>query len=182
MLDVKIKGTVYCFVNTHLEVRDKTESIFRVIQSDQMGELLGEIEKFTENDLRPVILLGDFNSSIEDVPGKQLPYTPPYKQAVDAGYLDTWLLQKNPGDGFTSGFEETINDPYDTLETRIDLIFLDPYNLEVDRVHAKVVGDDPNDMTPPDDLRPYGLWPSDHAGVVSKMTFERRGSHRHKKR
>ena len=103
-------------------------------------------------------------------------------QAAAAGYLDTWLLQKHPGDGFTSGFEETIDDPYDTLETRIDLIFLDPGALEVDRVHAKVVGDDPNDMTPPDDLRPYGLWPSDHAGVVSKITFEKRGSHRHKKR
>ena len=125
----------------------------------------------------PVIIVGDLNSSSEDVPGfglhpfyGWLPYVPPYMQAVAAGYQDSWLLQSKYDEGYTSGFEETIDDPNDTLETRFDHIFLDP-DLEIDKVTSDVVGDDPSDMVPNPDYPGEYLWPSDHAGVVGKIKF-----------
>ena len=80
-------------------------------------------------------------------------------QAIHAGYLDAWLEQETYDEGFTSGFHEWIDDPADTLDTRIDLIFFDPAYLTIDRVKCKVVGDDPSVMVP----NPLGgyLWPPD---------------------
>ena len=190
IVDAMIKGRLFRFVNTHLEVRDDPGSIFRFFQSVQMMELLGTLDYLEDQPFlgnRPIIMLGDFNSSPEDVPGftyhpddldedgfplpgaEKLFYIPPYMQAIHAGYLDAWLEQETFGDGFTSGFHERIDDPEDTLETRIDLIFLDPAYLTIDNVKCKVVGDDPADMV----FNPNGdlLWPSDHAGVFAKIKF-----------
>ena len=36
-----------------------------------------------------------------------------------------------------------------------------------DKIKVEVVGDDPYDKTP------SGLWPSDHAGVAAKISFEK---------
>lgn len=179
IVDVDVKGTTFRFVNTHLEVRSSPGSVFRVFQSAQMFELLTLLSA-TDPEL-PIILVGDFNSSMEDIPGTFgiFPYVPPYMQAVWAGYLDTWLEQYNPNkpifdDGYTSGFEETIDDPFDTLETRIDLVFLKEGNLELKRSRCEVVGNEPADMVEnlPDFPGVY-LWPSDHAGVVARLMFER---------
>jgi endonuclease/exonuclease/phosphatase family metal-dependent hydrolase len=188
IVDVDVKGTTFRFVNTHLEVRSSPGSVFRVFQSAQMFELLTILNVLASYDAEPVpvILVGDFNSSMEDVTGiyvdpdyGPLEYTPPYMQAVGAGYLDTWLEQYNPNkpifdDGYTSGFEETIDDPFDTLETRIDLVFLKAGNLELNRSRCEVVGNEPADMVEnlPDYPGMY-LWPSDHAGVVARLMFER---------
>ena len=163
-VEVKIQGEEYRFVNTHLEVRSEAGSESRVIQALQMAELLHRLKR----ERRPVIMLGDFNSSIEDeVFTHDLygPIVPPYWQAVYKGYADSWLLQANPGDGYTSGFDEYLSDPNAELTTRIDLIFVDAKRLKIKQVEADVVGDEIQDMTP------TGLWPSDHAGVVSKIRF-----------
>jgi hypothetical protein len=126
-------------------------------------------------------MVGDFNSSPEDVPGYYgpYPYVPPYMQAVAAGYLDSWLLQnKNHDEGYTSGFDEFVSDPDPTLlDTRIDLIFLKLLDLRVDRVKCDVVGNEVSDMvlnTYPNPRSYAGdyLWPSDHAGVVADMQFK----------
>jgi hypothetical protein len=198
IVDAKIKGKIFRFVNTHLEVRSSPYSIFRVFQSAQMYELLSTIDyldgiPFIGN--KPVIMLGDFNSSIEDEPGigyppyqlnedgyplpdanEGTPYVPPYMLAVGARYLDAWLEQETYGDGFTSGFDETISNPHDELKTRIDLIFIDPLDLTIDKVKCDVVGDETADMVNNDyQYAPVGalLWPSDHAGVVGKITFSK---------
>ncbi len=92
-------------------------------------------------------------------------------QAVEAGYLDAWLLQKRYDDGYTSGFDEFVNNPNAELTTRIDHIFLGPNGYNIEKVKAVVVGDEVKDMTP------NGLWPSDHAGVVAKIKF----SHKNKR-
>lgn len=177
-LDVNIKGDDFRFVNTHLEVRSAPGSVFRVIQAAQMEELLGTIDCLSGLfDSKPVVMVGDFNSSSEDVPGESyvpdgqggyvlMPYVPPYMMAIDAGYKDSWLEQKKYGDGFTSGFDEYVSDSTAELTSRIDLIFLDPKNLEIDKVKARVVGNKVEDMTP------SGFWPSDHAGVVAKVKFD----------
>jgi endonuclease/exonuclease/phosphatase family metal-dependent hydrolase len=152
-VDVNIKGDDFRFVNTHLETGG-------VWQADQMEELL----TILEGETKPIIMVGDFNSSPpEDVPAES--YVRPYMQAVNAGYLDTWLLQDRYDEGYTAGFGELVNDPNAELGSRIDLIFLDPKDLEIDKVKAAVVGNKVEDMTP------SGLWPSDHAGVVAKIKF-----------
>jgi len=179
IVDVDVKGETFRFVNTHLEVCSEPNSIFRVVQSAQMQELLGTIDYFQELlGSEPVIMVGDLNSSPEDVPGNYihpvfggLDYVPPYMQAVAAGYLDSWLLQSKYDEGYTSGFEETIDDSNDTLGTRFDHIFLDPDYLVIDKVSSDVIGDEPSDMVPNPDYPGKYLWPSDHAGVVVKIKF-----------
>lgn len=144
-VDVNINGDDFRFVNTHLEVGG-------VWKADQMEELLAILDGET----KPIIMVGDFNSS---------PSGDVYMLAVDAGYLDTWVLQDKYNEGYTSGFGELVNDPNAELRSRIDLIFLDPKDLDIDKVKATVVGNKVEDMTP------SGLWPSDHAGVVAKVKF-----------
>lgn len=172
IVDTLIKGVQYRFVNTHLEVRSDPESVFRVVQSAQMQELLGTLAYLSFIDPQPIIMVGDFNSSPTDVPGNGLhpvygwlPYVPPYMQAVAAGYLDAWLLQSKYDEGYTSGFDEDVSDPTAELTSRIDLVFIDPLDQTIDKVSCDIVGDEVSDMTP------SGLWPSDHAGVVAKVKF-----------
>ncbi|MEE4257964.1 MAG: endonuclease/exonuclease/phosphatase family protein [Bacteroidales bacterium] len=177
-VDVNIKDTEYRFVNTHLEVRSAPESVFRYYQSLQMQELVGELAYLSYLDPKPVIMVGDFNSSNEDEEGYwvhpeygPLPYTPPYMQAADAGYLDTWLLQSKYDEGYTSGFDEYVSDPGAMLTTRIDLVFIDPVDQVLDKVKCDVVGDEIFDMIPNPNAPGYYLWPSDHAGVFAKVKF-----------
>jgi endonuclease/exonuclease/phosphatase family metal-dependent hydrolase len=189
IVDVDIKGTIFRFVNTHLEIRSAPGSPFRLFQYAQMMELMGILELLDIADSRPIIMVGDFNSSPEDIPGEYdpdgpggidpIPYVPPYMIATSA-FFDTWLLQTNPtnkdlyDEGNTSGFEEEIDDPEDTLETRIDHIFLYPEDLEFRKSRCVVVGNHPSDMVEnlPDNPGDY-LWPSDHAGVVARLMFMR---------
>ncbi|MBN2178601.1 MAG: hypothetical protein JW743_04165 [Deltaproteobacteria bacterium] len=180
-VDVDVKGTTYRVVNTHLEVRSAPRSVFRVFQSWQMQELLGTVYYMNALDPKPTLLIADWNSSSEDVPDMGyvpgmgwVPYTPPYMQAVGAGYLDSWLLQDKYDDGYTSGFDEYVSDPDAELTSRIDIIWLAPDTLTLDKVSATVVGEEEIDMVPntypgaPEDAM---LWPSDHAGVVAKIKF-----------
>ncbi len=180
-VDVNIKGTDYRFVNTHLEVRSAPGSVFRYFQSLQMEELVGTLAYLSYLDPKPIVMVGDFNSSIEDEPGVFDPdeggphpgfdYIPPYKQAIAAGYLDTWLLQDKYDEGYTSGFDDLVSNPFAELTSRIDLVFLAPGTLTLDKISCDVVGDEVSDMEPNTNAPGYYLWPSDHAGVVSKIKF-----------
>jgi endonuclease/exonuclease/phosphatase family metal-dependent hydrolase len=180
-VDVDIKGTEYRFVNTHLEIAGATDSVFRIYQDWQMQELLGTIGLIQGAGAKPLIMVGDFNSSPDDVegigilphPDGDIPikYIPPYMQAVNAGYLDTWRLQKKYDDGFTSGFDEYVSDPFDELTSRIDLVFLSPLDLTLDKTLCDIVGNEISDMVPNTNAPGYYLWPSDHAGVVAKIKF-----------
>jgi endonuclease/exonuclease/phosphatase family metal-dependent hydrolase len=171
-----IKDESFRFVNTHLEINGLPDSVYRYVQSMQMLELL--VYLAVPPYPNPIVILGDFNSAPEDVPGVYydpdygpLNYTPPYMQAVAAKYLDTWLLQKKYDEGYTSGFDEYVSDPDAKLTTRIDFVFLKPSNLKADKVLCDVVGDKVSDMVPNPDNPGFYLWPSDHAGVVTKVKF-----------
>jgi len=191
IVKVVVKGTPFLFVNTHLEVSGEEGSPFRWFQSMQMMELAGRLALCRNY---PIILVGDFNSSPEDkwgfadVPGvgNNLPYVPPYrwvtgpkkyKKIFYKKFSDTWLLQKKPNkpiydEGYTFGFEEKIDYPDDTLETRIDHIFLYTGTKNLKKTENEVVGNVPTDMV--ENLPGYPneyLWPSDHAGVTSKIHF-----------
>lgn len=163
-VEVKIKGKKYRVVNTHLEIGGQEESEFRVVQAAQMNELL----TLLKDEKRPVIMVGDLNSSENDDYFIHAAYgaiVPPYWQAVYDGYFDAWKLQDVYDEGYTYGFNEYVNDPSGELTTRIDHIFVKPKKRNIHKVIADVVGDEIDDMTP------SGFWPSDHAGVVAKIRF-----------
>ncbi len=175
IVDVDIKGQSYRVVNTHLEISSDPGSVYRVVQDIQMQELLTIVGLLAVDRPKQVIMVGDFNSSPDDVPGfgvlpgyGMVPYKPPYMRATDAGFLDAWLKQKKYDDGYTSGFDEYVSDPSAELTTRIDHIFLGPSDFKIKKVKAVVVGDEVKDMTP------SGLWPSDHAGVVARIKFSQK--------
>lgn len=176
IVDVEIKRNEYRFVNTHLEVRSSPGSVFRLAQSAQMFELLTTIGGLSVDGPPQVIMIGDFNSSPEDIPGEAIdpsdeqskPYVPPYMLAKLYGYADAWLQQKKYDEGYTSGFDELVSDPTAELTTRIDHVFLGPNGYKIEKVKSDVVGDEVKDMTP------NGLWPSDHAGVVAKIKFSQK--------
>lgn len=165
MIDVNVRGADYRFVNTHLEVGGGEP--YSSLQAIQMNELLQVITATTAPET-PVILVGDFNSSPDDVPfesafGIGMLY-PPYLQAVGSGYSDIWMSKKKPKDGFTCCFAAAVSDEDAELTQRIDHIFIDAKGREVAKLKSKVLGGSNADMT---DVS--GLNPSDHAGVFGKI-------------
>jgi len=169
MLDVNVKGADYRFVNVHLEVGGSEP--FKSFQAIQMNELLQTVNATTLPET-PVIMVGDFNSSPDDLPFESAlgigTLVPPYLQAVGTSYSDIWLSKKKPKDGFTCCFAADVSDEDAVLTSRIDHIFLDPKNREVQKLKAKVIGDSNADMTDTS-----GLNPSDHAGVFGKIKLKK---------
>jgi len=144
--DVKVRGRAFRFVNTHLE------SDIAVIQEAQAAELAAGLEDAP----LPVILLGDFNSDAFGVG------TDSYEILLDAGFTDAWTEVHPVAPGLTWGQSPDLLNPVSSLTERLDLIlFRGPFEAE----DAYTTGDDPADRTP------SGLWPSDHAGVVSDFSF-----------
>jgi len=165
MIDVNVKGADYRFVNTHLEVGGGEP--YSSLQAIQMNELLQVVTATTVAET-PVILVGDFNSSPDDLPFESAfglgTLYPPYLQAVGTGYSDLWLSKKKPKDGFTCCFSAEVSDEDAELYQRIDHIFIDAKGREIAKLKAKVLGDSNADMTDES-----GLNPSDHAGVFGKI-------------
>jgi len=140
------------FVNTHLEPADYTDQI----QAWQLGELLDLLGDET----KPIVLVGDLNSEA-DGSG-----TPSYQNLLNAGYQDVHQLDPTPdGDALTCCHDLGLRNAAVQFTKRIDHILLanTPVAPEVD---AWIVGHDLADRTA------SGLWPSDHAGVVARLTFQ----------
>jgi endonuclease/exonuclease/phosphatase family metal-dependent hydrolase len=163
-VDAFLRGSTYRFVNTHLEVQGGSlDPLVPFVQAAQAQELIAELA----SEARPVILVGDFNSSPQDP--VMLPLIPPYVQFVAAGYTDAWTVRDGiPEPGFSCCQDETLTNPVSFLSERIDLIFLRndaatyPFSV-IGPVQASVVGADPASRTP------SGLWLSDHAGVDARL-------------
>jgi endonuclease/exonuclease/phosphatase family metal-dependent hydrolase len=170
MADINVRGADYRFVNTHLETGGSEP--YNTLQAVQMNELLQVIEATTPEST-PVILLGDFNSSPNDVPFTStsgipgldgLALVPPYLQAVGTGYLDLWLAKPKARDGFTCCFDGMVSDEDAALSERIDHIFFNPKGREINKLKIKLLGQSNADMTDES-----GLYPSDHAGLFGKI-------------
>ena len=143
--DVFIRGRFFRFVNTHLEDLDLD------VQAAQVAELLAGP---ADGGGLPVILVGDFNSDANtDEPG--------YAAVLAGGFADTWL-DLHPSDAaYTCCQTPDLLSPY-ALSFRYDVIFRKDGPTTQD---IFLVGDENADRVPP----PNGLWPSDHAGVVSTL-------------
>ncbi|HVM18370.1 MAG TPA: endonuclease/exonuclease/phosphatase family protein [Egibacteraceae bacterium] len=96
---------------------------------------------------KPTVLLGDLNAT---------PQTLLYADAVNAGFADAW---SGPRPGYTCCEAEDVANRVSELDRRIDYILVRGLRAAATRV----IGDKPGDRTP------SGLWPSDHAGVVTRV-------------
>jgi endonuclease/exonuclease/phosphatase family metal-dependent hydrolase len=150
-VDARVGKTTIRFVNTHLE------PFLDLVQIAQAAELLA----IFAGETRPVVMVGDFNSSADGTG------TPTYGNVLAAGYLDAWNLTYATIPGYTSGQEADLRNGESLLSKRIDFIFVrDGVGTTVARTaRTIVVGDEQRDRTV------SGLWPSDHAGVVSTLRF-----------
>ena len=163
LVDVTVGKNTFRVVNTHLEVGDDTDpaSPINLVQFVQAAELIGAV---TGAPL-PLVVMGDFNSSPSVFDPR-----PAYDMMTEVGYTDLWnLRQGRPDQGFTCCQDELLRNEDTALFERVDLVFAFlPPGAELMPIQSRVVGDSDNDKTA------SGMWPSDHAAVVSTLRFKRR--------
>jgi hypothetical protein len=144
-----VGGTKFRFVDTHLEAFGDP-----AIREAQAQELVSGPAKSGKD----VVLVGDMNSDKDDTGGNEGAYNVIRK----AGFVERQVK------GGTSGHDDSLNIPNDQGEFKrtIDFVFVNNKKIKLDKSRSEIVGrDDPSLMTP------SGLWPSDHAGVVSSLLF-----------
>jgi endonuclease/exonuclease/phosphatase family metal-dependent hydrolase len=150
-VDVKVRGKSYRFVDTHLEAFSPQ---VRALQAVELAAILAPSPV-------PVVLVGDLNSVPTDVGGA-------YGILTGAlGLADAWVAVHGAAGGDTSGQTDDLNLPESRLDHRIDYVLYQPAAIEA--LKADVVGEEQADRTPPLPGAPFGLWPSDHAGVVATL-------------
>lgn len=162
-VDATVKGRTYRFLTTHLEPASGGRGRpivpeLALIQHAQATEVLAELEGVE----LPVILAGDLNSE----PGGTSTAT--YALMTGVGFLDTWLVGRARGDGFTANQSADLRNSESELWHRIDFVlYRDPISVSRDlftgSVQAGLLGAAQADRTM------SGLWPSDHAGVVATL-------------
>ena len=138
-VDVKIRGKSFRFVTTHLE------AFSQLVRNPQAAELLA---RPAAPDL-PTVVVGDFNSG----PGADLGA---YGILLAGGFSDAWPA----GPGLTCCPPADLHNPSPTLTKRLDLVLT---RGGFQTISADVVGEESGDRTS------SGLWPSDHAGVVTTL-------------
>jgi endonuclease/exonuclease/phosphatase family metal-dependent hydrolase len=150
-VDGKFRGKQFRFITTHLE------SFHFGVQAAQAGELMSG----PANTEVPVIIAGDLNTeSASGNPAGNLAY----QIVAGAGFVDAWT-SLHPGDpGLTWPLHG--EDPFTPVSTptqRIDLVLI---RGPVAVLETTLVGHRLADLTT------SGLWPSDHAGVLSVVNLK----------
>lgn len=154
--EVRIDGTWYRFLSTHLEPFETGAAI----QEAQAAELLGVLA----GEELPVVAVGDFNADPGDAADT-------YDLLTETGgFTDTWDPK---GDGLTCCQPADLANRRSLLQRRVDLILmrgdfgLGPPGFR-GAVHAELFGNRTSDRTD------SGLWPSDHAGVAAVIHLPQR--------
>ena len=149
--DVTVNKRRFDFVTTHLE---PFNPVVRAAQARELVAAGGPAGPSED----PVVLVGDLNSD----PADSSPHGDAFDVLAGAGFADTWTQANGSAPGYTHGFGELLNDP-DTsgFDTRIDHVLT--RGAEAPASKAKLVGLDADNRTP------TGLWPSDHAGLVTTV-------------
>jgi endonuclease/exonuclease/phosphatase family metal-dependent hydrolase len=146
--DCVVNKRAFRFVNTHLEA---FSALARFAQADFLAQS-GPASTTSQ----PVVLVGDLNSDRRDGEPNAI------NLLINSfGYVDTWEQVNGDADGFTSGFNEFVDDPDASgLSRRIDHVMTRP---QVEVWKSRVTGTDSDNRTP------TGLWPSDHAGLITTL-------------
>lgn len=150
-VDVKTKKSKFRFINTHLE------SFHPLVRAAQAGELVAPGGPAGSAPGK-VVLVGDINSDPLEAP----PGNAAFGVLLGAGFSDTWT-GVNPGDpGYTCCFGELLDDPSPAgvFDQRIDHVLT---RGAVATKRSRTVGLNPFNRTS------GGLWPSDHAGVLTTL-------------
>jgi endonuclease/exonuclease/phosphatase family metal-dependent hydrolase len=168
-VDATVHGRTYRFANTHLEPVQLPDDQCPVgppcpefFQLAQAAELVTALEANPPAGA-PIVVVGDFNSPART---SALPVGgPAYESLLGLGYVDVWTENDLPGqgDGLTNPHDGDLRNETVNFTQRIDLIFA---NTDPSSVFAWVVGDEQQDRT-----FPSFLWPSDHAGVIARLTI-----------
>jgi len=154
-VDASLAGTRFRFVNTHLEsALEET----RVAQAKELVARGGPARAKT-----PVILVGDLNSDAQNLTGAS-PVA--YRTLTRFGFKDTWTATQNRSRGFSCCLKDPLlKDPLPFPgDHRIDHTLVKP---RIKTTRAEIVGRDAKQRTA------TGLWPSDHAGVVTTLRLAR---------
>jgi endonuclease/exonuclease/phosphatase family metal-dependent hydrolase len=147
-VDVRFKGKRFRFVNSHLEsAADSTREA-------QARELTGRGGPLRGN--RQHVVVGDFNS---DPQGRESP-SGAFDILAGFGLVDTWPRRFGPGYSCCLAQSDARDPNADSFDHRVDLILAKP---RLRALRGEVVGDELGDRAP------NGLWPSDHAGVVTRL-------------
>ncbi len=167
-VDAAVGGMPVRFVNTHLELParelDPANPLSSAIQAAQAFELISILSGFPNPLGAKIVVVGDINSTPQDQVLVIGPYTivPPYMQ-LKASYKDVWELRPGDPPGLTCCQAENLLNLDSILQDRRDVTFAGemPFGM----VKVNLVGNQETDKTP------SGLWPSDHAGVVTRLEF-----------
>ena len=181
IVDVNLNKRSYRFANVHLEVNGNAfANGFQFAQAYELTEILNQLPGLLSDEI--VLVVGDLNSDPADGPLAECMLPPeftdpglcptPYAVMAANGYTDSWTVRNaSPDPGYTCCQEDLLTNAVSWLDQRIDHVWLRPPLTGpqgphfIKGVHATVVGARQEDRTD------SGLWPSDHAGVVTAVTF-----------
>ena len=147
-VDVRYRGERFRFVNTHLEAAGDD------VREAQARELIGPGGPLRGR--RQYIVVGDFNS---DPNGTESP-AGAFDILAGFGLRDTWRRSFGPGFSCCLDRSDARDTNANSFDHRIDLILAKP---KLRAIRGEVVGDEVGDRAA------NGLWPSDHAGVVTRL-------------
>ena len=142
------------FINTHFEAFDD-ETEIPSIRSLQAQEIAGIALDPAYGGERPVILLGDFNS---DVRTKVQPGDAQAYQAL----LDAGFTERSTHDPLSCCVSDLFTSPPSEFDHQVDHVMTDASKKKIKLLNSSVVGRKQVD----------GIYPSDHAGVFSKLRLK----------
>jgi len=143
--DITCNGRKARYVCTHLEAMSGS------VRDDQARQLINSLSSTNLS----TVVMGDMNTE----PGSDV-----YAHFTDAGFADAWAAHNGVDEGPTCCQSGDLQNDKSELSRRIDYILL---RGALSPVSSTRVGYRPSDRTQD------GLWPSDHAGVVAKVQFNK---------
>jgi hypothetical protein len=152
LLNAKIRGRPYAFVNTHLESghQDPRLTELRYAQATEIVMTLDAMGVTV-----PTIVMGDLN----DYPGTLM-----YQVLVGAGFVDMWDVLKPGRDGYTCCHLTDLSNEVAAFDRRIDYIWARGFGRPRGGIYR-------TGWLPWHRIRGpfYKMWPSDHAGLVATV-------------
>jgi endonuclease/exonuclease/phosphatase family metal-dependent hydrolase len=142
------------FINTHFEAFDDETEVpsIRSLQAQEMAAIA--LDPYYGGE-RPVILLGDFNS---DVRTKVQPGDAQAYQAL----LDAGFTERSTHDPLSCCVSDLFTSPPSEFDHQVDHVMTDASKRRIKLLSSSVVGRKQVD----------GIYPSDHAGVFSKLRLK----------
>jgi endonuclease/exonuclease/phosphatase family metal-dependent hydrolase len=145
-VDVSMKGREFRFVTAH------PEAFYPPIEVEQVYELLNGPAATA----LPVVMAADFNA---DAANPADPTFAAYQAMLAAGFTDTWTAAEPGQAGSTCCQANNLLNRLSSLNQRLDLVLTrGPFTIRGDKLNGTRTDD-----------RVDGLWPSDHAGLVSNL-------------